>query len=85
MVVDAVESLDTRMTDIRMVGSKDHWRQCDGLSPGAGRAFKKTFSYAGFEQQPKHHQPEDPVLERGAGAQVGKVQVRIGPTRPVDC
>lgn len=55
MVVDAVMSLDTKLTDIRMVGIKK-------ITGGSvtdshlvqGVAFKKTFSYAGFEQQPKH-------------------------------
>lgn len=55
MVVDAVLSLDPRHTDIRMVGIKK-------ITGGSvtdshlvqGVAFKKTFSYAGFEQQPKH-------------------------------
>ena len=53
MVVDAISSLD-EMLDIKMVGVKK--------VPGGsvtdsflvnGVAFKKTFSYAGFEQQPK--------------------------------
>ena len=55
MVVDAVLSLDPKLTDIRMVGIKK-------ITGGSvtdshlvqGVAFKKTFSYAGFEQQPKH-------------------------------
>merc|ERR1719230_1542899 len=54
MVVDAILSLDPQLLDIRMVGVKK--------IPGGsvtdsflvqGVAFKKTFSYAGFEQQPK--------------------------------
>ena len=53
MVVDAVLALDEQL-DIAMVGIKK--------VPGGsvtdyflvqGVAFKKTFSYAGFEQQPK--------------------------------
>lgn len=55
MVVDAVTSLDTNMTDIRMVGIK---KVVGGSVVDseliAGVAFAKTFSYAGFEQQPKH-------------------------------
>jgi T-complex protein 1 subunit eta len=55
MVVDAVMALDTSLTDVRMVGIKK-------ITGGSvtdshlvqGVAFKKTFSYAGFEQQPKH-------------------------------
>jgi T-complex protein 1 subunit eta len=54
MVVEAVSSLDKPLLDIKMVGVKK--------VPGGsvtdsflvkGVAFKKTFSYAGFEQQPK--------------------------------
>lgn len=58
MVVDAVLALDDDIRgfhDIRMVGIKK-------ITGGSvtdsqliqGVAFKKTFSYAGFEQQPKH-------------------------------
>jgi len=55
MVVDAVMSLDTDICDIKLVGIKK-------ITGGSvtdsqliqGVAFKKTFSYAGFEQQPKH-------------------------------
>ena len=54
MIVDAVTSLDQNMCDIKLVGIKkvtggsvteSHMVQ--------GVAFKKTFSYAGFEQAPK--------------------------------
>lgn len=55
MIVDAVTMLDEAMCDIKLVGIKK-------VSGGSvtdsklvqGVAFKKTFSYAGFEQQPKH-------------------------------
>jgi T-complex protein 1 subunit eta len=55
MVVTAVTSLDENMVDIKLVGIKK-------ITGGSvtdsqliqGVAFKKTFSYAGFEQQPKH-------------------------------
>lgn len=54
MVVDAIHSLDPETLDPRMIGVKK-------VQGGAmrdsflvdGVAFKKTFSYAGFEQQPK--------------------------------
>ena len=55
MIVDAVTYLDPELCDIKLVGIKkvtggsvteSHMIQ--------GVAFKKTFSYAGFEQQPKH-------------------------------
>lgn len=55
MVVDAVQSLDQNDLDESLIGIKK--------VPGGGMqdsqlikgvAFKKTFSYAGFEQQPKH-------------------------------
>uniref|UniRef100_A0A7S1XVR4 T-complex protein 1 subunit eta n=2 Tax=Phaeomonas parva TaxID=124430 RepID=A0A7S1XVR4_9STRA len=54
MVVDAVSMLDPELLDLNLVGIKK--------VPGGsvrqsflveGVAFKKTFSYAGFEQQPK--------------------------------
>jgi len=54
MVVDAVLTLDQQSLDASMIGIKK--------VPGGGMeesllvkgvAFKKTFSYAGFEQQPK--------------------------------
>lgn len=56
MVVDAVMMLDDRLP-LDMIGTKK--------VPGgsmvdshlvAGVAFKKTFSYAGFEMQPKRYQ-----------------------------
>jgi T-complex protein 1 subunit eta len=55
MIVDAVTSLDQNMCDIKLIGIKK-------VSGGSvtdsklidGVAFKKTFAYAGFEQQPKH-------------------------------
>lgn len=54
MVVDAVQTLDPASLDPALIGIKK--------VPGGGMeesllvrgvAFKKTFSYAGFEQQPK--------------------------------
>mmetsp|Transcript_3880 Transcript_3880/g.6085 ORF Transcript_3880/g.6085 Transcript_3880/m.6085 type:complete len:586 (-) Transcript_3880:140-1897(-) len=55
MVVDAVTHLDPNMCDIKLVGIK----KITGGSVSdsqliQGVAFKKTFSYAGFEQAPKH-------------------------------
>jgi T-complex protein 1 subunit eta len=55
MIVDAVMSLDQGMCDIKLVGIK----KIQGGSVTEshlvnGVAFKKTFAYAGFEQQPKH-------------------------------
>mmetsp|Transcript_27796 Transcript_27796/g.61423 ORF Transcript_27796/g.61423 Transcript_27796/m.61423 type:complete len:573 (-) Transcript_27796:259-1977(-) len=55
MIVDAVMSLDQSMCDIKLVGIK----KIQGGSVTEshlvnGVAFKKTFAYAGFEQQPKH-------------------------------
>lgn len=55
MIVDAVTSLDQDICDIKLIGIKKvtggsvtDSRLIDGV------AFKKTFAYAGFEQQPKH-------------------------------
>ncbi len=55
MVVDAVMHLDANMRDIKLIGIK----KVTGGSVTESRliegvAFKKTFSFAGFEQQPKH-------------------------------
>lgn len=54
MVVDAVKSLDPSTLDLKMIGIKKVTG--GGLRDSFlvdGVAFKKTFSYAGFEQQPK--------------------------------
>ncbi len=54
MVVDAVSVLDSATLDLKMIGIKKV--QGGGLRDSFlvdGVAFKKTFSYAGFEQQPK--------------------------------
>lgn len=55
MVVDAVTALDQDLCDIRLIGIK---KVTGGSVTESqlvqGVAFKKTFSYAGFEQQPKH-------------------------------
>lgn len=55
MVVDAVTSLDRDLCDLKLIGIK---KVTGGSVTESqlihGVAFKKTFSYAGFEQQPKH-------------------------------
>lgn len=55
MIVDAVTMLDPELCDIKLVGIK---KVTGGSVTDSqlvqGVAFKKTFSYAGFEQQPKH-------------------------------
>jgi len=55
MCVDAVMSLDQDLLDPRMIGIK---KVMGGAMRESflvdGVAFKKTFSYAGFEQQPKY-------------------------------
>ncbi|MEW5302601.1 MAG: hypothetical protein WDW38_002248 [Sanguina aurantia] len=54
MVVDAVSCLDPNTLDLKMIGIKKVTG--GGLRDSFlvdGVAFKKTFSYAGFEQQPK--------------------------------
>ena len=56
MVVDAVTKLDPSTLDLRMLGV--HKVQGGGLRDSFlvdGVAFKKTFSYAGFEMQPKSY------------------------------
>jgi len=53
MVVDAVQVLDDDL-DINMIGiKKESGGGMDDSIFVEGVAFKKTFSYAGFEQQPK--------------------------------
>ncbi len=54
MVVEAVSTLDPTTLDLKMIGIKKVIG--GGLRDSFlvdGVAFKKTFSYAGFEQQPK--------------------------------
>lgn len=55
MVVDAVMLLDPTLCDLKLIGIK---KVTGGSVTESqliqGVAFKKTFSYAGFEQQPKH-------------------------------
>lgn len=54
MCVDAVSCLDKATLDLKMIGIKKVIG--GGLRESFlvdGVAFKKTFSYAGFEQQPK--------------------------------
>ena len=54
MVVDTVSRLDPQTLDLKMIGIKKVTG--GGLRESFlvdGVAFKKTFSYAGFEQQPK--------------------------------
>jgi T-complex protein 1 subunit eta len=55
MVVDAVTLLDTNLLDLKLIGIK---KVVGGSVTDStliqGVAFQKTFSYAGFEQQPKH-------------------------------
>lgn len=58
MVVDAVTTLDHedgQITDLNLIGIKKvTGGSVTESSLIQGVAFKKTFSYAGFEQQPKH-------------------------------
>ena len=54
LIVDAVSTLDPKLLDLNMLGIKKVVG--GGLRDSFlvdGVAFKKTFSYAGFEQQPK--------------------------------
>ncbi|KAK3276883.1 T-complex protein 1 subunit eta [Cymbomonas tetramitiformis] len=55
MVVEAVSHLDPAILDLKMIGIK---KVMGGSMRDSflvkGVAFKKTFSYAGFEQQPKY-------------------------------
>ncbi|KAK9846000.1 hypothetical protein WJX81_008028 [Elliptochloris bilobata] len=57
MVVDAVSALDVETLDMSLLGTKKV--QGGGLRDSFlvdGVAFKKTFSYAGFEMQPKAYE-----------------------------
>jgi T-complex protein 1 subunit eta len=57
MIVDAVTSLDEPIYDLKLIGIKKvTGGSVTESSLIKGVAFKKTFSYAGFEQQPKHLQ-----------------------------
>ena len=61
MVVEAVSTLDQETLNLKMIGTKKV--QGGGLRDSFlvdGVAFKKTFSYAGFEMQPKSYR--DPKI-----------------------
>ena len=61
MVVEAVSKLDRDTLNLKMIGTKKV--QGGGLRDSFlvdGVAFKKTFSYAGFEMQPKSY--KDPKI-----------------------
>ena len=63
MVVDAVSRLDPATLDMNMLGTKKV--QGGGLRDSFlvdGVAFKKTFSYAGFEMQPKSYKDPQVLL-----------------------
>ena len=54
IVVSAVEKLDTNLLDKDLSGIKEvTGGSINDSFLVSGVAFKKTFSYAGFEQQPK--------------------------------
>ena len=54
IVVSAVEKLDTNLLDKDLIGIKEvTGGSINDSFLVSGVAFKKTFSYAGFEQQPK--------------------------------
>jgi T-complex protein 1 subunit eta len=54
IVVSAVEKLDTNLLDKELIGIKEvTGGSINDSFLVSGVAFKKTFSYAGFEQQPK--------------------------------
>ncbi len=55
IVVSAVEKLDTSLLDKELIGIKEvTGGSINDSFLVSGVAFKKTFSYAGFEQQPKN-------------------------------
>jgi len=54
MVVDAVLKLDNTLLDVELIGiKKEKGGSLEDSQLVDGVAFKKCFSYAGFEQQPK--------------------------------
>ena len=63
MVVDAVQVLDPQLLDLGMLGIKkvQGGGLCDSFLVH-GVAFKKTFSYAGFEMQPKCYDDTPKIL-----------------------
>ena len=63
MVVDAVTVLDPESLDLNMLGMKkvQGGGLCDSFLVD-GVAFKKTFSYAGFEMQPKCYDDNPKIL-----------------------
>merc|ERR1711988_2071005 len=81
MVVDAVTSLDSATLDLKMIGIK---KVTGGTMRDSflvnGVAFKKTFSYAGFEQQPKYFEKPKILLlslELELKAEKDNAEVRI--------
>ena len=63
MVVEAVSKLDHATLDLKLIGTKKV--QGGGLRDSFlvdGVAFKKTFSYAGFEMQPKQYKDPNILL-----------------------
>ncbi|ETO18280.1 hypothetical protein RFI_18999 [Reticulomyxa filosa] len=63
MAVDAVLSLDSHSLNLDMIGvAKVPGGSVTSSELVRGVAFKKTFSYAGFEQQPKKFKNPKVVL-----------------------
>eukprot|EP00887_Chlorella_sp_A99_P006503 scaffold3.g6503.t1 len=84
MVVDAVTKLDPETLDLRMLGVKKV--QGGGLRDSFladGVAFKKTFSYAGFEMQPKAYD-HPKASERGRSKEAGRQEDKRA-SRGADC
>lgn len=81
IVVDAVEKLDQRLLQKEMIGIKHvHGGSITDSMLVDGVAFKKTFSYAGFEQQPKKFKNPKVVLlnvELELKAEKENAEVRI--------
>lgn len=84
IVTDAVLTLDADALDVSMVGIKKvHGGSTTDSHLVAGVAFKKTFSYAGFEQQPKSFDNPKVMLlnlELELKAEKDNAEVRVNST-----
>lgn len=89
MVVDAVSKLDPETLDMSLLGVKKV--QGGGLRDSFlvdGVAFKKTFSYAGFEMQPKAYENPKVLLlniELELKSEKENAEVRSAPFLACSC
>lgn len=86
LVVEAVLHLDEKETDATMIGvKKEKGGSLEDSVLVRGVAFKKTFSYAGFEQQPKYFlNPKILLLNVELELKAEKDNAKVRVERPED-